>query len=642
MFLLKAQWEVFGLKAPVFSWLVSLGVLLYCISVYVKHLRESKNRQHVLVTAEKRLRSLSGAEPVRPGNGISDRLYRAISLVFDDLPMLHAHWQRISSLVVKRTDGNGEDRYWVSDDIGSLINAPAMTDSQSYTTAPTVVSGIGLLATFLAILVALLDVKLTGNKVQGLDLLVQGLSGKFLSSVVAVACATLLIYAEKSISRPVTLGVESLTLTLARLLPRLVPVQVLSNLENQFAEQMRIFRTFETDVTLGIKEAINETLAPAVRGLTSSVGDLSRVASEAEAGRKESIGETLRSLLQDVGHSIESSLEQAAGRLEVSLGSIGQQRFKEMTELLARTVTSLEQMSSDLAVNQASFSDFVEAAKEMTCEGMADRKAQLVQLNQIMTELMGGLQEKTRESVGSMEKALVGITLDMSDKLMELSRQMSTIVEEASERSAGKTKELLDQADSLNSRSAEHLMELLERHTSELTRVDELRTLLDVTIKGFVGSINRYDEVTEGLRKAADQVSSGLASLSRLAISTRESQELLAGVSLSATGQIESIRDLTRSQREVWDRIDASMIRYEEVFERVEGHAKELLGQIAHHLGGYSDVTERHFSELTSAADSFISTAVGRLSASVDELGEQLDELHGTVATMTSVSRAAG
>jgi phage-related protein len=66
-----------------------------------------------------------------------------------------------------------------------------------------------------------------------------------------------------------------------------------------------------------------------------------------------------------------------------------------------------------------------------------------------------------------------------------------------------------------------------------------------------------------------------------------------------------------------------------------------LLTQIAQHLGGYSDTTQKHFIQLTSAADNFISQATGRLSGSIDELGEQLDELQSAVASIVHVTRTA-
>jgi uncharacterized membrane protein len=102
-------------------------------------------------------------------------------------------------------------------------------ENQNYRNAPAIITGIGLLATFLAILVALLDMRIVNNRIQGLDLLIHGLSGKFLSSVVAVACA----HADQRRKRPfpackAVRGI--LSMTLRKLLPRLTSTQILLDL----------------------------------------------------------------------------------------------------------------------------------------------------------------------------------------------------------------------------------------------------------------------------------------------------------------------------------------------------------------------------------------------------------------------------
>ena len=129
------------------------------------------------------------------------------------------------------------------------------------------ISGIGLLATFLAILVALLDVRLVQNRVQGLDLLVQGLSGKFLSSVVALACATLLIQAEKGLYRPYLAGIARLSAALKSVLPRLVLAQIMSDLGTDMAAQTRMFGAFDADLKAAVKEGLGESVRSAVEAL---------------------------------------------------------------------------------------------------------------------------------------------------------------------------------------------------------------------------------------------------------------------------------------------------------------------------------------------------------------------------------------
>ena len=123
-------------------------------------------------------------------------LLREIGNVFDYLPSLGTAWQAISSSIISRTGKNGEESFWTAQDIRAAFDESTAEGRRDYRNASAIITGVGLLATFLAILVALLDVRLAQNRIQGLDLLVQGLSGKFLSSVVAVARATALVVLE--------------------------------------------------------------------------------------------------------------------------------------------------------------------------------------------------------------------------------------------------------------------------------------------------------------------------------------------------------------------------------------------------------------------------------------------------------------
>lgn len=219
--ILKAQWELFDLRAPAFSWLISACLIVYCAWIFFRQLRESKIRQRTLSVADRRLKALQTKSLPAQGrrNGVSGRVLREIDKVFDDLPHLKTVWQTISSSIISRTDGNGEERFWIADDTGAFFNESVSAESQVYRNASAIITGVGLLATFLAILVALLDVRLANNRIQGLDQLIQGLSGKFLSSVVAVACATALIFFEKDLFQPVKAHTLALGVTLRGLLP---------------------------------------------------------------------------------------------------------------------------------------------------------------------------------------------------------------------------------------------------------------------------------------------------------------------------------------------------------------------------------------------------------------------------------------
>ncbi len=637
MLFLKAQLEFFGLSAPVFSWIVSLALILYSIRVYTNHMKVSRNRQQVLAIAEKRLLPLGDARST-PGQGLSLKAYRMLHSAFDDLPLLSPFWQSISSGLVVKAGKDGDDRVWASDPVS--IDAERLVDAQSYKAAPTIVSSIGLLATFLAILVALLDVRLTSHRVQGLDLLVQGLSGKFLSSVVALACATTLIALEKRIYRPIRTGAASLEKTLRNILPRLTTAQVMVDLHRKIEEQSGLMRGLGDSISTSVKDGLDEGMKPTLEQAATAMNMLAAKIDKGEDGAT-AIKNGLSRLLDGFEESLRSAFTMIADRLDGTSQDNGHGYFARMSDSLDEMIRQMEVMSGQFAANQTMLGDMMSLARSTSAEEVTSRQAQVEQLTEVVSDLMVKLQEKTAESTGSMERALASITFDMSNKVIEVSKQMADVLEKNSEISADRTREVLDQAGSLSSRSTEQLARLLERHSADLTRIEDLRTMLDSTIKGFAGSIGRYGEVTEGLLKLTSQVNAGIASMGQIAKSIKDSQRAAVQVSLSMSGHIDSMKVFTEGQQEAWDRIQASMREYEKVFVSVEGHAGELLTQIARHLGGYSDTTQKHFVELTSVADNFISRATGRLSASIEELSDQLDELHGALSDIGKVSRLA-
>ena len=172
--------------------------------------------------------------------------------------------------------------------------------------------------------------------------------------------------------------------------------------------------------------------------------------------------------------------------------------------------------------------------------------------------------------------------------------------------------------------------------------MEELKDMLDGTIKGFIASIDKYGHLTDGLQQVTAQVNVGVASLGQTATSIKEGQEAAARVSASLSEQVESMKGVIQNHGEVWRRISDSMVEYERIFGTVEGHAGEMLGQIARHLETYSDATETHFSNLAQSADSLVSQATGRLSGSIRELSEQLEDLHVVVGGLSRVSQAKG
>ncbi len=191
-----------GIKAPTFIWWAA-GVLLVvplCVLAYLWWLikRESSTLESTAASID----VLRTREPVAPGHGLSAAVYEGLVQIFATSISLRAAWNAFNSLIVGRRNISGEEQYWVSDSAEAAFSEAVVFEGRLnrgfFTALPGIVTGSGLLFTFLAILVALLEVKVVeNNQIKGLELLIQGLSGKFVSSIGALFSATVFMLAER-------------------------------------------------------------------------------------------------------------------------------------------------------------------------------------------------------------------------------------------------------------------------------------------------------------------------------------------------------------------------------------------------------------------------------------------------------------
>jgi ABC-type transporter Mla subunit MlaD len=629
---LKYSIEFAGLRAPWFSWAVTAGVLVYCFYVLANQRNRWRKKAQSFVVGKQKIDDLAAENPVKPGQGLSLKVYDALSEIVSQALQLKDIWDRINSHIIKRTDRDGEERFWVVEPVTDLVKHEDIIDYREFRQASAIITATGLFATFLAILVALLDVKLTSDRVEGLDLLIRGLSGKFMSSVAALFGAIVLLAAEKWTFHFFHDRVSRFARSIDELIPGITDAQILSDLHKDIGEQSNLFKHFNTDLSFKLKESFGESVGPTLERMVTAIDDLNQFLKAAEARKQESITGQLSDLLRTFEQSILASLARMGDQFNTSLSGSAQGQFERVTESLANSTTLLQEMNRQFAANQAVMNDLISLAKNSTAEQIQQGQAHVQDLTNVLKELMVQLQEKTGESLGSVEKVLAAVTLEVSNKVTDLSLQMASVIEETSGRSTQAAKQVIEQAGTVSARSAEQLERLLERHTAEVARVEDLTLLLDETLKGFVESIRHYEQVTETLRRLAAEANITVTSITQISNEVRQTQEALTKTSSFVTNQIDSLKDMNQGQKETWGSIRDSMTQYESIFSKVEKQAKELLAQIGGFLQNYSSTTEEHFNKLGTIASNHISDATGRIAGSIDELRDYLDELQGILA----------
>jgi hypothetical protein len=372
----------FGVSAPDFIWWAAAFLILFPLCVLLRLLwlvgRKSKYLEQTALAVDQ----VRSRNPIIANQGLSAAGYDDLSQLFTNINSLRPAWSGYDSLVVRRRSSSGEDQYWATESAAAAFTEGVVFDRglnrSFYTAVPGVVTGVGLLFTFLAILVALMEVKVVKDgRVEGLPLLIHGLSGKFVSSIAALASATIFTILEKLLLPRLTTARLRLIEAIDTLIPRLSAVRVLADMQRDIAEQSTAFRSFNADLSLKLKQSFSESMGPTTERMVAAIEELNRLLRAAEAQKQETITESLEGLLHNLERSITESLQGMGERFTESLAGSTMNEFGKVTESLGGTARLLENMNVQSQMTQSALKELVNLAKSSTVEQMALGKSQV-------------------------------------------------------------------------------------------------------------------------------------------------------------------------------------------------------------------------------------------------------------------------
>jgi hypothetical protein len=135
-----------------------------------------------------------------------------------------------------------------------------------YQQLPSFLTGVGLMFTFLAILIGLSKLHANGSQIEGIQGLINGLAGKFVTSVVGLACANSFLLLEKSLSHRLATHHRRLVAFLDEMFPRKV-IDRNTNLSQ--SAPPAVSGSWRNDSATQLVEAVHQRLGPIVSALTS-------------------------------------------------------------------------------------------------------------------------------------------------------------------------------------------------------------------------------------------------------------------------------------------------------------------------------------------------------------------------------------
>ncbi len=299
--------------------------------------------------------------------------------------------------MVARPSKTGEEEFWASESAESSFTEPALWGAHLnrpfYNSLPGVVTSVGLLFTFLAILVALLDVRIDTqtNQIEGLPLLIEGLSGKFVSSIAALLAATIFLLVEKRLAHRLSKGRLRLISSIDALVPRLSSLRVLADLQRDIgtmadwaatagkssSEQIELSKTQVKASTAVLRQfmvQMNETAGSSITHmavtLTGVVRDLSEKVNDLGthmAATLEASAEQTNSATSSVVDKVEKWSSRSAQQMEEVIEQLHSRAhdIKDMEYQFASLNAALSEITADVNVMSARLQELTDSLEKL-------------------------------------------------------------------------------------------------------------------------------------------------------------------------------------------------------------------------------------------------------------------------------------
>ncbi len=589
---LFADANPFGIvDAPWLSWVGSAGIILLTLGVLIGMFTQvwRVRRPVARITAE--LEKLRRQQSVLDAEGLNQ-----LDGLFGKVKPLTQAWEEFRETVLVNEDPAGRvtvyntrpaEEFFTED---NLINQ--RINLSFYSSFPGIVTGIGLFLTFSAIFVGLMNLKIEGSNAisdEGIQRLINGLAGKFLTSIVALFCATIYLFIEKPLFHSLSNSYFRFTHALNRLLTRRTIEHILEDMHRNLAEQTTAFRHFGVDLSTRLKEGLSESLGPTLNRMVEVV---ERLATQQR---------------QDTTEAIKELIAQFLKGLEGTTNT----QFSELQQVLNSAGTRLEEISRAGEQGRVGLATFIQRLDD----SMAAQ-------NRAVSDQIGQL----RETVGSVLARLESVGSEHERRVHELLASVTSTIRETQERSQANLSETVDtvlqRTAKWTEQGAMNLMAALDEHRSASQQLAQAKSVLNEALESFRAMTTEGRQALKQVEQAAYTLLESQRSFAVTAQGMQQLQEQAGQNAVALAQQLTRLTEIHSVQTE-------TLKQFQTVFHTVETGLSKVLTELTHSMQQYSSVVREYTEQQLTQFDHSFSQAAQELKASSDMVRDGLQQVTG-------------
>jgi ABC-type transporter Mla subunit MlaD len=530
--------------------------------------------------------------------------------------------------------------------------------SAIFSAFPGLLTGAGLTLTFVAILWALYGVHYdkanTVDPISGIDVLINGLSGKFLSSIVALLLSILFTLYEKSAARSLRTRYEQLIAAIGEAIPDLPPSRILLDIRRYTHDQtvsvshissdvvdrfvgafnLGVVPTLTSGMSAGVADKLQSEFRPTMQQMNNTLESLKAAIVRLESQKQESVTGEIHTLVTSLETSLVNSLQKMGEDFHEALTGATNKEFGNVQGTLEATRQMLSEMNGQFGGMQAAFSAIIAKAEQSTSDQMKTGREQSEALTALMNGLMVRMQESADQNLGSVRSQLTLVVSDLAERVGNLSQDMMAAADTVAKQAQTSANQVVEQTGAWSEATAKRLEGLLAH--------------IEARSRDFQAAGQSLLKAREFL---ADVISQNAGALDRMAEASRHVQAYSAGLAgqtdaLKGISQLQSqvagqLRETSGSLRSSTEQNEKMLVEYRRTFADYKGVIEELdhslgkiLGTIQAGLRDYNQSIENNFKEIVKISNPMISEASSFLQTQIEELSGQLEEL-GSVISKT-------
>lgn len=529
---------------------------------------------------------------------------------------------------------------------------------------PGLLTAFGLMLTFLAILLALMNVHFNkGNAsepVSGMEQLINGLSGKFLSSIIALVLSILFTITERFSVRRLKESYEHMLSTISKTIPFLHTSRILldihrfsakqtvsvSNISSEVVDRLtnafndRVVPGLASGMSSGVAEKLQNEFRPTMERMGGSLDALQSAIVRLESEKKDSVTGEFGRMIDILKESISDALSSMGEKFREALSGSAKDEFGNVQGTLEATRHVLTEMNGQFAQMQTALGVIISKAEETTTGQLESGRRQAEELNALMHGLMTKLQETADQNINSVQTQLTRVVSDLTDNVTKLSVDMMDASKDMARHSQESASSIIEKTDAWSEATAKRLESLLANIEN---RSDDFKRASEALLEAKVFMSNLLTQNANALKQMQDAslnvqtYSKGLAGQADSLKTISGDQAKVASQLLLTSGGLKALYDQHQQQLGEYKR---TVAEYKDIVDKLHEPLARIMKATSDGLRDYNQSVEKNFNKIVEIADKLVPKAANLLSGQIDDLGEKLEELSDVIAK--TVERSNG